>query len=368
MSGRLVLLLILLLATTACPREGEPEPTAETRATHPAEGFSDVVEDALPAIVFIQAEATPPEELERLFPGVEQLPDEPMPIGMGSGVLFTEDGYILTNNHVVQQAERVLVVLHDRRYFEAQVVGRDPSTEVAVVRIEGSGFTPATLGDSDAVRLGDWVLAVGSPLGLHFSVTAGVVSGTGRAIGILGQQMDPAGAQAAPLEHFIQTDASLSPGNSGGPLINTAGEVIGINTAVAAPHGVPGAQGFAIPSNLARRVAEQLIEHGEVRRAFLGVQLVNVSPRLAEAQGLETVEGAAIVRVEPGGPADRAGLRAEDVIVAIDGEPIQTVSDLQAHLAQQELGTTVELRLVRGGQETDARVEVGTMTAGGGSR
>jgi serine protease Do len=363
MSRLSTLAVCLVLLTAGC--NDRTDRTDSPGRVAPSEGFSDVVEGALPAIVFIQAEATLPPELDALFP---QLSNGPVTIGMGSGVLFREDGYILTNNHVVQDAERVLVVLHDRRFYEAEVIGRDPSTEVAVVRIGGSGFPVARLGDSDGVRLGDWALAMGSPLGLEFSVTAGIVSGTGRDIGILGREMEPGAEQTSPLEHFIQTDAALSPGNSGGPLLNTAGEVIGINTAVAAARGTPAAIGFAIPSNLARRVADQLIRHGEVHRPYIGVALMNVTPRQAEAEGLERVEGATVARVEPDGPASQAGLQQGDVILGVDGQRIQTVSDLQADLAQRDPGTNIQLQLLRGGRETEVTVELGAIRSGSNTR
>lgn len=329
----------------------------------PRAGFGDVVARVLPSIVFIQIEVALPAELEALHPGV-QLPDEPFPIGMGSGVLISEDGLILTNNHVVQDAERVLVMLHDRRHFEAVVVGRDPSTEVAVVRIEAEGLPAARLGDSDAVSLGDWVLAMGSPMGLEFSVTAGIVSGVGRAPGILGMAPGIVDGQAAPLEHFIQTDASLGPGNSGGPLVNAGGEVIGINTAVAATHGVPTSYGFAIPSNLARSVAEQLIRNGEVRRPYMGALLMDVTPQLARAEGLERVEGASVAQVEPGGPAERAGIRSGDIITGLADEPVATVSGLQAILSELQPGSTVEVELLRDRQRARVRVQLGTVRSG----
>jgi serine protease Do len=364
-SYRLSMLPFLLLSTAGCPGEAAVErPTDIAVAGAPGGGFRDVVQQVLPSIVFIQTEATPPPGIERFLPGVQQLPAHPIPVGMGSGVIFTADGYILTNNHVVQTAERVRVVLADRRHFEAEVVGRDPSTDVAVVRIVGEGFAAAPLGDSDQVHIGDWVLALGSPLGLQFSVTAGVVSGVGRAIGILGTQPRSPGEQAAPLEHFIQTDAALSPGNSGGPLINSAGQVIGINTAVAAPPGVPGSVGFAIPSNLARITAEQLIQFGEVRRAFLGVSLANVTPMMAAAEGLERVEGAVIMQVDPAGPAAAAGLQPGDVILEVGGQPILTVSDLQNQLVRLEPGSTVPLRAIRAGREITVSAELGLVTGG----
>jgi serine protease Do len=365
MTRRTALLTTLLtaLVATGCPAERETDRQAIPAVADGPGGFGDIVEAVLPTIVFIETEVTPPPGIERLIPGLPRLPDGSIPFGMGSGVIFSDEGYILTNSHVVHQAERVRVVLHDRRHFEAEVIGRDPSTDVAVVRIPGTGFQVARMGDSETVRAGDWVLALGSPLGLQFSVTAGVVSGVGRAIGILGSQRDPA-VTAAPLEHFIQTDAALSPGNSGGPLVNSAGEVIGINTAVAAPRGVPAAVGFAIPSNLAIRVANQLIQLGEVRRAYLGVTLMNMSPRMAAAGGLERVEGAIVAEMESGGPAAAAGLQPGDVILAIGGEPVQTVSDLQNQLVRLEPGSTVMLNLIRANRRIEVQVRLGVVGAG----
>jgi len=369
---RVLSILGLALLLTACDRLPDRQQEQPDRNERPAPpprqvapgDFRDVVDASLSSIVFIQAEAAPPEVLERLLPELD-FPDRPMPIGMGSGVIFSADGYILTNNHVVQDAERVLVVLHDRRLFEAEVIGRDPSTEVAVVRIRGNGLTPAELGDSDAVHLGDWVLAMGSPLGLEFSVTAGIVSGTGRAVGIIGGQMGSGENQTAPIEHFIQTDAALSPGNSGGPLVNAGGQVIGINTAIAAQPGVPSSIGLAIPSNLARDVAQQLIDFGEVRRPYLGVSLTNVTPTHAREHGLDRVEGAAIMQVEPGSPADRAGLVQGDIVLGIADERIVTVSDLQAILTRQEPEQEVTLSVLRNGREQSIQVIPELRTAGG---
>jgi serine protease Do len=365
MRGRAWAVIVVLAAIVAgCRPDAEPGVTGEARDAAPGESFRNVVQGVLPSIVFIQTEARPPAALERLLPPGHRLPDEPVPFGMGSGVLMTDDGFILTNNHVVQDADRVLVMLHDRRYFEAQVVGRDPSTEVAVIRIPGNGFPAARMGDSDAVALGDWVLAMGSPLGLEFSVTAGIVSGTGRDIGILAAEMDPATAGAAPLEHFIQTDAALSPGNSGGPLVNAGGEVIGINTAVAGGRAGPSGHGFAIPSNLARRVADQLIRYGEVRRPYLGVALRNVTPMVAREQRLETAEGAQIVQMEAGSPAQEAGLLPDDIVISIAGRRVQSVSDLQAALVQLEPGSRADMRVLRAGQQVDVTVQLGTVRSG----
>jgi serine protease Do len=364
MNRLFALALLPLLVASCSPAADETETRPLTANAAPETGFRDVVEEVLPAIVFIQAEVAAPPTLEHLLPRDHPLHDEPVAVGIGSGVLYTDDGYILTNNHVVQDAERVMVVLHDRRYVEAEVVGRDPSTEVAVVKIPGNSYPTARLGDSDQIGIGDWALAMGSPLGLQFSVTAGIISGIGRDIGILRSQPEANAGQTAPLEHFIQTDAALSPGNSGGPLLNTAGEVIGINTAVAATRGTPTGYGFAIPSNLARRIADQLVERGEVQRSYLGVLLVNVTPEVAAAQGLERVEGAVIARLEEGGPAQRAGARAGDVIVGIGDRRIVTASDLQAQLAQMDPGSTVTLGLLRHGREVAVEVELGVVGSG----
>jgi serine protease Do len=361
--------LLATLIFVACAPDAEPGDAApgQRAAVAPEEGFRGVVHETLPAIVFIQAEVAAAPGFEGLLPQGHPLQDEPVMVGIGSGVLYTDDGYILTNNHVVQDAERVMVVLHDRRLLEARVVGRDPATEVAVVKVDGRGFPTAHLGDSDAIALGDWALAMGSPLGLQFSVTAGIISGIGRDIGILRRQPQANAGQTAPLEHFIQTDAALSPGNSGGPLLNTAGEVIGINTAVAAAPGA-GGYGFAIPVNLARHVADQLVQHGEVRRAYLGVILRNVTPAVAREAGLDRVAGALVEQMEEGGPAARAGVRPGDVVVGIGDDLVATVNDLQARLARIEPGITTELHLLRDGRELSVSVELGGVRSGVAAR
>jgi serine protease Do len=358
------LIVVLLSVAAGCQQSSDPPATVQAaRGSAPtAETFQAVVEEVLPTIVFIQAEGRPVGPRGGLLP--MQQSDELMPLGVGSGVIYSPDGYILTNNHVVQQADRVTVLLYDRRQLEARVVARDPATDVAVVQVEGNDFPHARLGDSEAVRLGDWVLALGSPLGLEFTVTAGIVSGTGRSLGILGSAMRPEESAAAPLEHFIQTDAAINPGNSGGPLVNMAGEVVGINTAVATPGGGFPGYGFAIPSNLARNVAEQLVRNGEVRRPYLGVGLDNVSAADAEVYGLERAEGAEVKTVEPGSPADQAGIRIGDVVVGVGERNVGTVSELQSVLAALEPGSTVQVRLVRFGEAVEQAVRLGVVTSG----
>ncbi len=337
------------------------EPAADEIAARApsSQTFHQAVEAVLPSVVFIQIEARPFPSRGLFAPPPEGAP-EPLPSeGAGSGIIVSDDGYILTSDHVVQQADRVTVLLHDRRQFEARVVARDPSTDVAVVKIDGRALPVARLGDSDRLALGDWVLAVGSPLGLQFSVTAGVVSATGRAIGILNGQQ-----RTAPLEHFIQTDAAINPGNSGGPLVNLAGEVVGLNTAIASPTGFFSGYGFAVPINLARRVAAQLIERGHVRRAYLGLLLNNVNAADAAVYGLEAAQGAEVVSIQEVSPAARAGVRLGDVIVGIAGRTVASVSDLQAALATLEPGSTVTLDVIRYGRPVRVPVELGLIRSG----
>jgi serine protease Do len=342
--------------------------------------FQNATARALPAVVYIQVEARPRMMMVPMGPfGIPMQPRAPqgsqgspgaqgplIPMGSGSGVFFREGGYILTNNHVVQEAERVTVMLYDRRSFEAQVVARDPSTDIAVVRVQGENLPVAQLGESDSLRLGQWVLALGSPLGLQFSVTAGIVSATGRSIGILaaGSRGNDGENQAAPLEDFIQTDAAINPGNSGGPLVDLDGRVIGINSAIASPTGVFAGYGFAVPIALARVVADQLIRYGEVRRPYLGVSLDNVEAVDVQVYSLPAPTGAEVIRVESGSPAERAGIRLGDVIVQIGQTPVRSVAELQAALARLEPNAQAALRVIRFGNQTTVNVTPGIVTSG----
>jgi len=327
--------------------------------------FRSVVDAVLPSVVYIQVEARPriAGELPFFHPQLpeEQMPDLPPALGAGSGVILNRDGYILTSDHVVQEADRVLVRLSDQREFEARVIARDPSTDVAVLKIDAHNLPTARLGDSDALLPGDWVLALGSPLDLRFTVTAGIVSAKGRSIGILDSRGP---AAAAPLEHFIQTDAAINPGNSGGPLVNLAGEVVGINTAIASPTGSYTGYGFAVPINLAKRVAEELIRHGEVRRAFLGVLLADVDAADVKAYNLDAARGAEVVHVQENSPAARAGLRLGDVVTSVAGEEVETVSDLQAKLAALEPTSTTTLEVRRAGRTIEVPVRLGVIRTG----
>ncbi len=268
--------------------------------------------------------------------------------GLGSGVIVDADGHILTNNHVVAGADEIEVVLADERRFEAKVIGTDPPTDIAVIKIDGDGLPTAQLGDSDKVEVGDWVLAIGQPLGLAKTVTAGIISAKGRAsVGI------------ADYEDFIQTDAAINPGNSGGPLVNLRGRVIGINTAIASRSGGFMGIGFSVPINMAREVMKRLQDEGEVVRGWLGVGIQAVTKDMAESLGLDAAEGVLVNQVFEDGPADEAGVEAGDVIVAFGGEPVTNPRELQTAVAWTEPGKRAKVELLRGGKRKTVTVEVG---------
>ena len=254
--------------------------------------------------------------------------------GLGSGVILDRRGYVLTNFHVIRGADAVIVRLSDKREFRGRIVGTDPKTDLAVVRFEPSGnLTVATLGNSDALRVGEWAVAIGNPFGLDQTVTVGVISATGRAdVGI------------ATFENFIQTDASINPGNSGGPLVNLKGEVIGINTAiVAAGQGI----GFAIPANMAKRITTQLVDRGKVTRGWIGVAMEPLSPELAQSLGLADTRGAIVARVYPKSPAEAAGLLPHDVVVTFDGVAVEDYHHLQRLTSEAEVGKSVKIDVMR---------------------
>ena len=269
--------------------------------------------------------------------------------GNGSGVIIDAAGHILTNNHVVERAEDVKVTLTDGREYEARVVGRDPKTDLAVLQVEVSEPLPvATLGNSDSLRVGDWVVAIGNPFGLSHTVTAGIVSGKGRVIG------------AGPYDDFIQTDASINPGNSGGPLFNLRGEVVGINTAMV-PHGR--GIGFAIPIDTAKPLIPQMVATGSVTRGYLGVSIQSITPDLATALKLDGTRGALVGEVMPDSPAARAGLQTGDVITAFDGKPVASSQDLPGIVAETPIGQDVTVTVQRQGAPLELGVTVGKLLA-----
>jgi serine protease Do len=320
-----------------------------------SQAFRTAAQRALPGVVHVQIE-TAARELRDPF-GRRVTPQAQR--GAGSGLVIRPDGYILTNNHVVENAARVTVVTQTREEYEARVVGRDPNTDLAVLRIDAEGLPVVPLGDSDAADVGDWVVALGYPLQLGVTATAGIVSAKGRAIGIIDLSEDA----PAPLEYFIQTDAAINPGNSGGPLVDLEGRVVGVNSAIKSQTGFYAGYGFAIPVNLARRVADDLIAHGHVRRPRLGLQLSEVDPVDVEIYGLQRAAGAEVVFVEAGAPAARAGVKLGDVITAVDGVRLESSAELTERIALLEPNRRVALDIVRYGEPRRITVQLGEFAA-----
>jgi len=294
------------------------------------------------------------EEWERFFGQPRQGRPQPKQRGQGSGVILTSDGYILTNNHVVEKADEILVALDGRKKkFEAEIVGTDPQTDLAVLKIEASNLPAATLGDSSLLLPGDVVLAIGNPFGLDQTVTSGIVSAVGRDdLNITGY------------DNFIQTDASINPGNSGGALIDNRGRVIGINTAIFSRSGGNVGIGFAIPVNMAVDIADELISDGVIERGYVGVMLGELTPDLANALGLEEMRGVLVNDVLEDTPAERAGLQAGDVITAYDGTPVEEISKLRLRVGNTDPGETVALTLVRDGKTREVNLTIGKLEAG----
>ena len=318
-----------------------------------SQAFRGAADRALPAVVHVQVEGMV--EAQNPFGG----PMEQRMAGSGSGFVIRPDGYILTNNHVVAAADRITVVTQQREEFDATVVGRDPNTDLAVIRINARDLPVATLGDSDAAGVGDWVVALGYPLQLGVTATAGIVSAKGRALNIIERTEEA----PAPLEHFIQTDAAINPGNSGGPLVDLDGRVIGVNSAIKSATGFYSGYGFAVPADLARRVADDLIAYGHVRRPMIGVQVSDVDPVDVDVYKLPRAAGAEVVQVTAGSPAARAGIRLGDVVTAVAGRAIEWSSDLTERLALLSPGSRVRLDLIRYGERRQVEVQLGEFAA-----
>jgi len=287
------------------------------------------------------------EFFKRFRKGPDQDKDSRMR-GMGSGVIVTPDGYILTNAHVVKDADEITVNLSDKRSLPAKVVGIDPNSDVAVIKIDAKNLPAAAFGDSDKLRVGSFVMAVGSPFGLNRTVTSGIVSAKGRTnMGIVDY------------EDFIQTDAAINPGNSGGPLVNIDGEVVGINTAIASRSGGYQGIGFAIPSNSAKLVMEELIKTGTVRRGILGVHIQDVTEALAKSYGLPEVGGAVVSMVEPGSQAEKAGVKKDDIIVKFNGQPVGGAAELKNFVGKQRPDSTAKLTIFRDKKTVEVAVKIG---------
>ncbi|TVR97228.1 MAG: DegQ family serine endoprotease [Rhodospirillales bacterium] len=343
-------------------------PIGGVQARSAPDSFADLAERLLPAVVNISttqvAERQPGIEPPVVPPGSpfeeffreffeRSQPREPRQrraTSLGSGFVVDASGFIVTNNHVIQDADEISVILHDETRLAAEVVGRDPKTDIAVLKVEPPATLSAiTFGDSDVARVGDWVLAIGNPFGFGGTVTAGIISARSRDI------------QAGPYDDFLQTDASINRGNSGGPMFNLDGEVIGINTAIFSPSGGSVGIGFAIPVNVAEPVIRQLIAHGEVRRGWLGVRIQTVTEELAESFGLERARGALVADVMADGPAAAAGLEKGDVILQFDGRSVNEMRQLPRIVADTEVGRTVGVEVWRGGREITVDVTVGAL-------
>lgn len=382
--GALVTLLVLYGI------RGQPVATppvqAQSRAAASAveESFIRVAERTLPAVVNISAERVSKERLD--LPDIEEFfrefkfpfpfefrfgPEEEIPRkkrefqrraqSLGSGWIYSADGYIVTNAHVVRGAREIKVRLHDEdtddRQYDAKLVGVDPKTELAVLKVDAGRRLPTLkLGDSDAVKVGQWAMAVGAPFGLQQTVTVGVISAKGRFL--------PGQSQYIRIGDVIQTDAAINPGNSGGPLVNLRGEVIGINVAIVSPGFVPGnvGIGFAIPANRAKKVVPALIKEGKVARGWLGIGIQDLTANLREFYGCPN-GGAIVTQIHEGSPASKSGLKEEDVIVAVDGQPVKDTWELQKAIADRKPGTVVTLRVIRGKKPVNVKVRLGEMPA-----
>jgi serine protease Do len=331
------------------------------------ESFSELARHAKPAVVNIQTQKTlegggrvyrhffgspfggNQDMFEEFFgPFLQQQPRNRKESSLGSGFIITEDGYIVTNNHVIKDADQVKVILHDNKEYEATVVGTDPMTDLALIKIEAKDLMALKFGSSSKAEVGSWVVAIGSPFGLEQTVTAGIVSAKGRIIG------------SGPYDDFIQTDASINPGNSGGPLLNLDGEVIGINTAIVrSGQGI----GFAIPSDLATGIISQLTQDKAVSRGWMGVAIQEVTQQLAEYYGLKEVKGVFVAKVFEGEPAEKAGIQIGDVIYQINDKPVNSSRDLTFTVAGIAVGDTINVKLIREGKEKTIKVKLGKRPA-----
>jgi serine protease Do len=340
-------------------------PVAASTSTSVPESFADIAKKMSPAVVNIKvvkkvenvgfAQPDIPDGpfhdfFEKFFQGLPQAQPGPRTQkGLGSGVIISKDGYVLTNNHVVEGAKEVIITLADQKEYKGRIVGTDPQTDLAVVKIDAHETFPAsTLGNSDALKVGDWVVAIGNPFGLDRTVTAGIVSAKGRVIG------------AGPYDNFIQTDASINPGNSGGPLLNLQGEVVGINTAIVAQgQGI----GFAIPVNLVKPLIPQLETKGKVTRGFLGVTIQAITPALAKSLNLPDQKGALVADINPNSPAAKAGIKRGDVIVAYNGKDVPDSQSLPAMVAATPVGQEATVTVKRHGETRQLPVKIGELPA-----
>jgi Do/DeqQ family serine protease len=311
-------------------------------------GFAEASEKAMPAVVNITAIAQYQARTEREKRYFKFFGEPDPSRSTGSGVIISDKGYIVTNNHVIKDATKVEITLSDNRKFDATVMGTDPSTDIAVLKIEGANLPVIELANSDDVRIGEWVLAIGNPFELSSTVTAGIISAKGRDISILSGQSS--------VESFIQTDAAVNPGNSGGALVNTRGALIGINTAIYAPSGTYAGYSFAVPINLVKKVMQDLIDHGEVKRAFLGIMIRDINSDIADELDLSVTEGVFINELIEGGAAYNSSLQAGDVITEINNIKTSSVPKLQEQIASKDPGDIIIVTVDRKGIEKNIQV------------
>jgi serine protease Do len=357
-------LLALLLSFLLCPQVYSQTKSRPADVTIFPPTLADLVDKVKPGVVNISTTTTvrvPGNPFRHFFGPDDQgpfsdffrkhygdVPDRELKQrSLGSGFIIDKDGYIITNNHVVERADEITVKISGKEY-KATIIGRDPKTDLALIKLATAvkDLQSLPLGDSDKIRVGDWVIAIGNPFGLEETVTKGIISATGRVIG------------AGPYDNFLQTDAPINPGNSGGPLLNLKGEVIGINTAIVATgQGI----GFAIPINTAKLITSQLKDKGRVTRGWAGVTVQSITPEIAQNFGLKDTTGALIAEVAPGGPAEQAGIERGDVITAFDGKEIKSTADLPRTVAETPIGKTVTVRLLRKGKPQDVTLKVGEL-------
>jgi len=354
---RLLITLAWLFAWLFTGSANAALPLPQTRDGLPT--LAPILRKVTPAVVNISVLQQSPEEQNPLlsdpfFRRFFGLPDDgSQRIAAGSGVVVdAKHGYILTNHHVIQDAKEIVVTLKDNRRFPARLVGSDAGTDIALLKINATGLTQLAFGDSDALQVGDFVIAIGNPFGLGQTATSGIVSALGRS-----------GLNIEGYENFIQTDASINPGNSGGALVDLRGKLVGINTAIIGPAGGNVGIGFAVPSDMARAVMRQLIRYGEVRRGRLGITMQDLTPKLSRALGVSARNGVVITQVQTDSPAARVGLREGDVVVALDGHPMRNAVEMRARLAVTPVGQSVELRVLRGPAERTVRVRIAEISA-----
>lgn len=331
--------------------------TASTTPTQPVD-FTYAAEHSVEAVVHVMTKVeigkNPYETsnpLLEFFFGIPQQPRQPyMQEGSGSGVIFTTDGYIVTNNHVVENATKIEVVLNDKRKFDAKIIGTDPSTDIALLKIDATNLPTIPFGDSNQLKLGEWVLAIGNPFNLTSTVTAGIVSAKARNINILNSEMK--------IESFIQTDAAVNPGNSGGALVNTRGELVGINTAIASQTGSYSGYSFAVPTSIVSKVVADLKEYSVVQRAVLGTQIADITDEIAKEKNLSTLKGAYVVSVQKGSSADDANLKEGDIITEINSIKVNSVAQLQEQISRYRPGNEITITYIRNNSSNTVSVKL----------